>query len=207
MSKPQSWFCNPKYSMWVSKDASNTSKAYCKLCYKTIDLKSGGSNALDSHQKGQKHQELEKARKTNSMKLFLPPQSSKSSNVNQKEGPLSPQSSLKSAKVGPAEVQEGPLSSFVLDENTLNTEIIWCLNVVKSHHSFRSCDSLKNLFKVMFPDSAIPGKFSLGKDKVRYMIIYGVYTAFEQNLKSMINSSPWYSVSFDESLSKSEQKC
>ena len=59
----------------------------------------------------------------------------------------------------------------------------------------------------MFPDSAIPGKFSLGKDKVRYMIIYGVYTAFEQNLKSMINSSPWYSVSFDESLSKSKQKC
>ena len=87
------------------------------------------------------------------MKLFLSPQSSKSSNVNHKEGPLSPQSSLKSAKVGPAEVQEGPLSSFVLDENTLNAEIIWCLNVVKSDHSFRSCDSLKNLFKVMFPDS------------------------------------------------------
>ena len=106
-------------------------------CYKTIDLKSGVSSALDSHQKGQKHQELEKARKTNAMKLFLSPQSSKSSNVSHKEGPLSPQSSLKSAKVGPAEVQEGPLSSFVLDENTLNAEIIWCLNVVKSRHSFR----------------------------------------------------------------------
>ena len=46
------------------------------------------------------------------MKLFLSPQSSKSSNVNHKEGPISPQSSLKSAKVGPAEVQEGPLSLF-----------------------------------------------------------------------------------------------
>ena len=139
MSKPhskstfqESWFCNPKYSLWVSKDASNTSKAYCKLYYETIDLKSGGSNALDSHQKGQKQQELEKTRKTNAMKLFL-----------------SPQSSLKSAKVGPAEVQKGPLFSFVLDENTLNAEIVWCLNVVKSHHSFTSCDSLKNLFKVV----------------------------------------------------------
>ena len=141
------------------------------------------------------------------MKLFLPPQSSKSSNVNQKEGPLSPQSSLKSAKVGPAEVQEGPLSSFVLDENTLNTEIIWCLNVVKSHHSFRSCDSLKNLFKVMFSDSTIPGKFSLGKDKVRYIIIYGIYPAFKRKLKIMINNSPWYSVSFDESFNKNQQKC
>ena len=84
---------------------------------------------------------------------------------------LSPQSSLKYAKVGPVEVQKGPLSSFVLDENTLNAEIIWCLNLVKSHHSFRSCDSLTNLFKVMFVDSGIPDKFSLGKDKVRYMII------------------------------------
>ena len=77
---------------------------------------------------------------------------------NQKEGPLSLQSSLKPAKVGPAEVEEGPLSSFVLGENTLNADIVWCLNVVKSHHSFRSCDSLKSLFKVMFPDSAIPYK-------------------------------------------------
>ena len=122
MSKPhskstfqESWFCSPKYSLWVSKEVSNTSKAYFKLCYKTIDLKSGGSNALNSHQKGQKHQELEKARKTNPLRLFLSPQSSKSSNVNQKEGPLSPQSSMKSAKVGPTEVQEGTLSSFVLD--------------------------------------------------------------------------------------------
>ena len=63
------------------------------------------------------------------MKLFLSPQSSKSSNVNQKEGPISPQSSLKSAKVGPAEAQEGPFSSFVLDENALNVEIVWCLTL------------------------------------------------------------------------------
>ena len=159
----------------------HTSNAYCKLCYNTIDLKSGGSNALDSHQKGQKHQEFEETRKTNSMKLFLSSQSSKSSNVNQKEGPLSHQSSLKSARVGPSEVQEGPLSTFVLDKNTLNAETVWCLNVVKSHHSLRSYDSLKNLFKVIFPDSAIPEKFSLGKDKVRYMIIYGIYPALSKS--------------------------
>ena len=125
-SKPtfqENWFYNPKYSLWVSKDVSNTSKAYCKLC---IDLKFGGSNALDTHQKGEKYQELEKARKTNTIMLFL----SAKSNVNQKEGPLSPQSSLKSAKVDPMKVQKGPFSHFVLNENTLNEETIWCLNVV-----------------------------------------------------------------------------
>ena len=160
----------------------HTSNAYCKLCYNTIDLKSGGSNALDFHQNGQKHQEFEETRKTNSMKLFLSSQFSKSSNVNQKEGPLSHQSSLKSARVGPSEVQEGPLSSFVLDKNTLNAETVWRLNVVKSHQSLRSYDLLKKLFKVIFPDSAIPDKFSLGKDKViRYMIIYGIYPALRKS--------------------------
>ena len=141
------------------------------------------------------------------MKLFLSPQFSKPSNANEKERPLSPQSSLKSTKVVPAEVQKGPLSSFVLDENTSSAEIIWYLNVVKSPHCFRSCDLLKNLFKVMFPDSAILGKFSLGKDKARYMNIYGIFLAFKQKLKSMNNNSPWYSVSFDESLNKNQQKC
>ena len=118
------------------------------------------------------------------MKLFLSSQSSKSSNVNQKEGPLSPQSSLKSARVGPSEVQEGPLFSFILDKNTLNAETVRCLNVVKSHHSFRSYDSLKNLFKVIFPDSAIPDEFCLGKDKVRYMIIYGIYPTLSKSWKA-----------------------
>ena len=101
----ESWFCNPKYSLWVSKDGSNPSKAYCKLCHKAIDLKSGGSFTLDFHQKGQKHQEFEKARKTNVMGLFLSPQSSKSANVDQKqkEGPISPRSSLNSQKAGSTE--------------------------------------------------------------------------------------------------------
>ena len=79
MSKPhsksrfqESWFGNPKYSLWVSKDGSNPSKALCKLCQKAIDLKSGGSFALDSYKKGQKHHELEKARKTNAMGCLYP---------------------------------------------------------------------------------------------------------------------------------------
>ena len=59
----------------------------------------------------------------------------------------------------------------------------------------------------MFPDSAIPDKFSLGKDKAKYIIIYGTYPAFKQNLKSMIYNAPWYSVSFDENRNKNRRKC
>ena len=45
-----------------------------------------------------------------------------------------------------------------------------------------------------------------GKDKARYMIIYGIYPAFKQKLKSMISNSPWYFVSFDKSLKKKPTK-
>ena len=134
------------------------------------------------------------------MGLFVSSQSSTSA----KEGPLSPQSTSNYSEVRSTEQRQ--FSSFIIDENTLNAEILWCLNVVKSHHTFRSCDPLKNLFKVMFPDSAVPEKLSLGKDKVRYMIIYGITPAFKQKLRSMINTSPWYSVSFGESLNKEQQK-
>ena len=172
MSKPHSvstfqetWFTNEKYSLWISKDTNNTSKASCKLCHKVIDLKCGGATALDSHRKGKKHQELEKARTSNSIELFL----NKSKTSNQNDGSSSSQLSSTSEKVGPKEPQTGQISMYIVDENTLNAEIIWCLNVVKSHHSFRSCAPLKNIFKVMFPDSRIPEKFTLGKDKIRYL--------------------------------------
>ena len=62
-----------------------------------------------------KNIKLEKGRKTDALRLFLSAQSSKSSTVNQKEGPLLPQSSFNSTKVSPTEVQEGPLFSFFLD--------------------------------------------------------------------------------------------
>ena len=38
------------------------------------------------------------------------------------------------------------------------------------------------------------------------MIIYGIYPAFKQKLKSMISNSPWYFVSFDKSLKKKPTK-
>ena len=63
------------------------------------------------------------------------------------------------------------------------------------------------MFKCMFPDSAIPAKFTLGKDNVRYMVIYGLFPAFKRKLKTMINTSSWISVSFDESHNVHQQKC
>ena len=52
----------------------------------------------------------------------------------------------------------------------------------------------------MFPDSEVVQKFSMGKAKSRYMIIYGLASYFKKELLKKLNSSLFYSVSFDESL-------
>ena len=52
----------------------------------------------------------------------------------------------------------------------------------------------------MFPDSEIPSQFTLGKTKARYTMLYRIAPEFKKQLIYDINASPFYIVSFDESL-------
>ena len=52
----------------------------------------------------------------------------------------------------------------------------------------------------MFPDSDIVKKFTLGKTKCSYIINYGIAPYFKEILLKAINHSPYYSLSFDESM-------
>ena len=56
------------------------------------------------------------------------------------------------------------------------------------------------MFQVMFPDSEIPSQFTLGKTKARYTMLYRIAPEFKKQLIYDINASPFYIVSFDESL-------
>lgn len=63
---------------WVEADAC-PKKAFCSLCKKSIDISSMGKPALKSHDKSQKHQQLDRARKeTLKIDLFV---SQKDTNV------------------------------------------------------------------------------------------------------------------------------
>ena len=94
------------------------------------------------------------------------------------------------------------------ESNSLNAEILWCLNMVNQHLSYNSCSHFKELFSAMFPESKVVAqKFLMGKIKSRYMIIYGLASYFKKELLKKINSSLFYSVSFDESFNSELQKC
>ena len=76
-----------------------------------------------------------------------------------------------------------------------------------SHFSFRSCAELSELFQVMFSDSEIASEFTLGKTKCSYLINYGLAPYFKDPLLREINTSEFFSLSFDESLNKEIQSC
>ena len=93
------------------------------------------------------------------------------------------------------------------ESNSLNAEILWCLNMVNQHLSYNSCSHVSELFSAMFPESEVAQKLSMMKTKSRYMIIYGLAPYFKKKLLKKINFSFFYSVSFDESFNSELQKC
>ena len=96
---------------------------------------------------------------------------------------------------------------FVISEDVLDAEIIWCLHLVQSHQSYRSCNPLPSVFRRMFKICPVAQQFNMKKDKVKYMVVYGLYPALKAKQQTKIHASPWFSVSFDESLNRHQQKC
>ena len=54
----------------------------------------------------------------------------------------------------------------------------------------------------MFPDSKIASKIELGKDKLKYVVNYGIAPFFAEGLKKQVSESEWLAVCYDESLDK-----
>ena len=75
------------------------------------------------------------------------------------------------------------------------------------HLSFRSCLDLNDLFRSMFPDSAVAQKFQLSKTKCAYLINFGLAVYYHKLLISEVKESPFFTLCFDESLNPVLQNC
>ena len=87
-----------------------------------------------------------------------------------------------------AVAQESP---FLVSEAVTKAKIRWPFKMVKQHWSANSCSDISELFKCMFEDSEIVKKFSMGRTKAAYMIIFGLAPYFKDELTK---KSPvmWY---------------
>ena len=151
------------------------------MCKSNINISKMERSALNDDAKGKRHFDImEEWQKYTNANFFKPPSST---------APTT-------------------LTTWTLNfkSNSFNAEILWCLNMVNQHLSYNSYSHISELFSAMFPDSKVAAqKFSMGKTKSRYMIIYGLASYFKKELLKKINSSLFYSVSFDESFNSELQ--
>ena len=68
--------------------------------------------------------------------------------------------------------QPTSITAVLEKDNVIDAEMRWCLKVVKSKFSQRSCNDMQSLFSVMFPDIEIARKMTLQKDKCKYVITW-----------------------------------
>ena len=105
----------------------------------------------------------------------------------------------------PSSSKGKPLDSFIESEAVLKSEIVWVLQCVMCNYSFNCNSSNNNIFKLMFPDSAIANKFQCGESKTSYICKFGLAPHFKKLLMNHIKQEPYYVLLFDESLNKITQ--
>ncbi|KAH8038463.1 hypothetical protein HPB51_001636 [Rhipicephalus microplus] len=120
-----------------------------------------------------------------------------------------PSTSAESVPAKPVAVApdgKASLNGFLVKKCVTKAEVVWCLNTIATHGSFRSAAASVALFPIMFPTCDVAKKLQLGKDKVGYTICYGIAPHFRNRLLSKLHSVPHVVVAFDESLNKIAQK-
>ena len=148
-------------------------KAKCIVCGLTFELSNMGKQALISHSKGKKHVEKMKyASKTNQQQ-----QQPKSFFVSMSNGTQSTDTTLtEDLKVADpptgialASTTGATLTQCISRDDVLNAEVLWTIKTVMLHYSMNSSSNTGELFKMMFPDSQIAQKFSLGRQSTHIL--------------------------------------
>ena len=77
----------------------------------------------------------------------------------------------------------------LLDDEKLTAEIWWAIKHVNCGYSDNSVTDSINTFKVMFLDSKIASKMGLGKEKLKYLVNYGIAPFLAEGWKKEVSES------------------
>ena len=188
------WLEQPEFKPWLSRDKL-VHNAYCRICSRSIDIRSMGRTALISHMKGKKHEDKLKFSQSSPITVFT---------KNKPAVDIPSNSATHFAEVSTPKSQS-TLSNFISKKDTLNAEILWALKCVESNYSFSSQADIVPLFQRMFPNCEIAQSMSLGETKIMYMSCFGIAPYLTSLLERTTKDSP-YVLLFDESLNKDLKK-
>ena len=201
------WLSKADYKPWLAS-VEDVTKAYCKMCMKTFSLSNMGEIAVKSHASGKKHQTaVTQSQKASSVSEFFEAKSRTTSGLVSSENLEEPSASLihdhevTLQESGSMSTSHGNvMSKFILTKHQHKAEILWALKTVMSHFSYNSSTNIADVFRAMFPDSAIAQKMNCGPTKLSYLICFGIAPYFKQQLLKELKEAQCYVISFDESL-------
>jgi hypothetical protein len=210
------WLENDLYKSWLQQ--TSATKAYCRLCAKSIDVCNMGEAAIKSHMKSSKHVQLDN-KSSGCMtvaslfkKAVVPtvtPSPSAAAASQLEVTAVAEKSSLPCPGPSTSKLPQAQttMKTHVTSEQTLSAEILWALKAVCSHYSFNSCADISSHFYRMFPDSEIAKKLSCGPDKMAYMVSFGLGPYFHELLKAKLKSlDDGFILLFDEALNRELSK-
>jgi hypothetical protein len=208
---------HPSFKPWLEKDPQSNSKFVCRLCFVSKELSNMGIAALNSHAGGKKHKQKIASLSLPSIRTLVNvsptmtvatvPPTDDSIDHTSANDPLVNDNNTPIVNV-PQDQQQTPAlrQVRVISKDASKSELIWALKSVDSHRSMNSAANEGTLFKMMFPDSEIAQTFSLGSDKMAYLIHYGLAPYFKDNLEDKLKKCPAFVVAFDEAHNKIAQK-
>lgn len=159
-----------------------------------------GKQALRSHMKSQKHTKRTTASQ-NSLLNYVSSQQSLAHIHKVNEPSSAPSTSDKPESSGRAQ-----LDQYVFKNDVTEAAILWCIETVMIHKSLRAAEKDISIMKRMFHDCAVASKLQLKKDKIAYVLMYGIAPYFKTELTNRINRGDFYVAGLDESLNKVTKK-
>lgn len=224
------WLDDPEFAVWLKEVKGSAHDAFCAVCKTTFSLSNMGKQAVKSHASSAKHLKQVNAPKVHvytmdefmkagltvnqaSSSVSIIPEIATSSNEDQSQ-PLSglPSDNLSEASVSNVEHPEHitlpiiGLNKYVTTDQVTTAEIIWALKCVTSHYSLNSSKDVKEVFQLMFPDSNIARKITLGSTKMSYILTFGLAPYFHNNLLRAMLESAKVTVCFDEAFNRISQR-
>ena len=196
------WLSNERFRGWLKQ--KSTTEAMCGYCFnKVINIANMGESAWKSHAKSVKHQM--RSPKPSTVPVTSPRTDNMSPTTSMSATTMSNVPTTSSTATPSTSLLQTRIVDTLIKDGVLFAEMRWRLNVVMQKSSFRSCDSMGDLLRSMFPNCHEAEQFSMGKTKCAYFVNFGFAPHFHELLTITFKGSPFYALSFDESLNKSLQ--
>ena len=149
------WLKHEKYKEWIERDVSDSNSARCCACRKSFCMASMGESAVRSHGEGAKHKTLLEKMLASS-RGTIGPISDFFGTVRLRTTNVTNGSSSTIVDSDPIHSPCGSgLSSHLVTEDVIKSEILWTLRTIEHHCSYKSNKGMEKTFQRMFPDSRI----------------------------------------------------